>query len=111
MLPILEIIVSIAVGLALIYLLADRTFSVPRYHGPITNHFDGRKFHNLEPPEKRGFIDFLRWQLNRKRGPWNRWTDNQSVSVPPQRVNGKDLRVTFVRSEERRVGKECRYSW
>src|SRR5436305_2521773 len=96
MLPILEIIVSIAVGLALIYLLADRTFSVPRYHGPITNHFDGRKFHNLEPPEKRGFIDFLRWQLNRKRGPWNRWTDNQSVSVPPQRVNGKDLRVTFV---------------
>src|SRR5436305_3580174 len=96
MLPILEIIVSIAVGLALIYLLADRTFSVPRYHGPITNHFDGRKFHNLEPPEKRGFIDFLRWQLNRKRGPWNRWTDNKRGSVPPQRVNGKDLRVTFV---------------
>jgi L-ascorbate metabolism protein UlaG (beta-lactamase superfamily) len=96
MLLMLEIIVSTAVGLALIYRLADRALSAPRYHGPITNHFDGRRFHNLEPPEKRGFIDFLRWQLTSKRGRWNKWTDNKRGSVPPLRVNGRDLRVTFV---------------
>lgn len=96
MLPILVIIISIAGGLALIYLLADRYLSAPRYSGPVTNHFNGRKFHNLDPPEKKGFIDALRWQLTSKRGRWNKWTDNQSGSVPPQRVNGQDLRVTFV---------------
>ena len=96
MLPTLVIIVISAVGLALIYLLADRAFSAPRYRGPRTDHFDGRRFHNLEPPEKSGFIDFLRWRLTGKRGHWNKWTENSHTSPPPPRVNGTDLRVTFV---------------
>lgn len=96
MLPIFVIVVSAAVGLALIYLLADRAFSAPRYRGPLTDHFDGRKFHNLEPPGRKGFIDFLRWQLTAKRGRWNKWTDNKLASAPPPRVNGQGLRVTFV---------------
>ena len=96
MLLIPEIVVGIAVGLALIYLLADRALSAPRYHGPTTNHFDGRKFHNLEPPERQGFIDFLRWQLTSKRGPWNKWTDSQPGAPPPVRVSDGRLRVTFI---------------
>jgi len=93
---ILEIIVTVAGGLALIYLLADRALSAPRYHGPTTNHFDGRRFHNLEPPAHKGFVDFLRWQLTRKPGPWNKWTDSQPGSAPPSRVTGSVLRVTFI---------------
>lgn len=96
MLLILEVLTTITAGLALIYLIIDRTFSAPRYHGPITNHFNGRKFCNLEPPPRKRFRDFLRWQLTSKRGYWNKWTDSQPGSVPPQRVNGKDLRVTFI---------------
>ena len=96
MLPIFVIVVSAAVGLALICLLADRAFSAPRYRGPLTDHFDGRKFHNLEPPERRGFLDFLHWQLTAKRGHWNKWTDNKLASAPTPRVNGQGLRVTFV---------------
>ncbi len=96
MLLVLEIIVTIVGGLALIYLIGDRTFSAPRYRGPITNHFNGGKFRNLESPERKGFIDFLRWQLTNKRGHWNKWTDSQSGSVPALRLNGKDLRVTFI---------------
>jgi len=44
MLLALEIIVTVVGGLALIYLIGDRTFSAPRYRGPITNHFNGKKF-------------------------------------------------------------------
>ena len=93
---ILEIIVIVAGGLILIYLLVDRSLAAPRYHGPITNHFNGRDFHNLEPPERKGFLDFLRWQLTSKRGHWNKWTDSQPGRVSPPRVTGKDLRVTFI---------------
>lgn len=96
MLLILWVIVSIAVCLALFYLLADRAFSAPRYRGPITNHFDGRKFRNLEPPERKGFIDFLRWQLTSRPGRWNRWTDSQPGEPPPVRVSDGRMRVTFI---------------
>jgi L-ascorbate metabolism protein UlaG (beta-lactamase superfamily) len=93
---VLEIIVAVISGLALIYLIVDRTFSAPRYEGPITNHFNGRKFLNLEPPERKGFIDFLRWQITSRPGRWNKWTDAPFGPVPQPRVKGKDLRVTFV---------------
>src|SRR5882762_2404131 len=96
MVLVLEIIVPIAGVLALIYLIADRTLSAPRYYGPITEHFNGRKFCNLEPSERRGLIDVLRWKLTGKRGHWNQWTDSQPGSVPPLRVNGNGLRVTFI---------------
>jgi L-ascorbate metabolism protein UlaG (beta-lactamase superfamily) len=96
MLLVLEIVVPVAVGLALIYLIADRTFSAPRYHGPTTKHFNGRKFRNPEPSERWGFIDLLRWKLTSRRGHWNKWTDSKAGDVPPPRVNGKDLRVTFI---------------
>ena len=96
MLLVLEIIVPIAVVLALIYLLADRALSATRYQGPTTNHFNGRTFVNLEPSERRGLIEVLRWKLTSRRGPWNKWIDSHPGSVPPQRVNGNGLRVTFI---------------
>src|SRR6266702_7677086 len=96
MMPGLEIIVLVAGGLALVYLIADRRFSAPHYHGPVSDHFTGERFRNLEPSKPRGFIDFFRWRLTSKRGPWNKWTDSQPGSVPPRRVNGKGLRVTFI---------------
>ena len=41
---VLEIIVTVVGGLALIYLIGDRMLSASAYRGPITNHFNGRKF-------------------------------------------------------------------
>jgi len=93
---ILEIIITVVGGLALICLLVDRNFSAPRYHGSATNHFNGKKFLNLDPPKRKGFFDFLRWQLTKKRSPWNKWTDAQPGSRPVPCVTGKDLRVTFI---------------
>jgi len=83
-------------SVALIYLLVNRALSAPRYRGQITDHFDGRKFHNLEGPARRGFTDFIRWQLTGKRGEWNEWTHSEPGATPPARVNGEGLRVTFI---------------
>src|ERR1043166_8302115 len=88
--------ISVAVALVVLYTLVDRTLAAPHHHGPVTNHFNGKKFYNLEPPEGKGFVDFLRWQFTRKRGPWNKWTNSESRSSPAPRVNGKELRVTFI---------------
>ncbi len=96
MLLVLEILVPLAVVLALIYLIADRTFSAPGYQGPITDHFNGRKFRNLDPSARRGLLDVLRWKLTSRRGQWNRWTDFHPGSAPPRRVNGNGLRITFI---------------
>jgi L-ascorbate metabolism protein UlaG (beta-lactamase superfamily) len=81
---------------ALLYLLVDRAISAPRYRGQITDHFDGLKFHNLEGPERRGFVDFLRWKLTGKRGEWHKWNESQPGAPPPMHVDGEKLRITFV---------------
>jgi L-ascorbate metabolism protein UlaG (beta-lactamase superfamily) len=60
------------------------------------DHFDGHKFHNLEGPAQHGFLRFVRWQLTRKRGEWNKWTESGPGAPPPVRVNGDGLRVTFI---------------
>lgn len=80
----------------LIYLLVDRALSAPRYRGQVTDHFNGRKFHNLEGPSRRGFVDFLRWKLTGKPGEWNKWIDAEPGSPPPNRVDGEKLRITFI---------------
>ena len=69
-------------------------FSAPRYRGPLSDHFDGRRFRNLSGPRLRGIREALPWILHRQRGVWRRWTESPPGPPPPARVG--DLRVTFV---------------
>ena len=57
-------------------------FSAPPYRGPISDHFDGRRFQN---PGARlhGTRDFLKWQLHREVGPWRAWVDDPPGPPPP----------------------------
>jgi L-ascorbate metabolism protein UlaG (beta-lactamase superfamily) len=70
-------------------------FAAPKYRGPQSDHFDGKRFVNLERTHHAGFRDVLRWLLNRQHGPWEEWREI-TPSVPPQRVAGGELRVTWV---------------
>jgi len=75
--------------------VAGCTLSAPRWRGPITGHFDGKRFRSIEPLENR-FGSFLRWITNRERGPWRDFTGTAPGPKPPDRLTGGALRVTFV---------------
>lgn len=70
-------------------------FSAPAYRGPISDHFNGKRFHN-NGAEAGGFIDLLRWLFNREVGHWNDFTEAEPAPAPPERVGIGGLRATFV---------------
>ena len=83
---------SAAVGTA--FVAVGCALSAPRYHGRESDHFDGERFRSMDPAETgRGF---LRWILNRDRGPWRDRVDAPYAAKPAERVGGGAFRVTFV---------------
>lgn len=66
-----------------------------RHVGPLTEHFDGRKFRNAEPPPAGAFWAFMRWQLFEPGVPWPEKVLSEH-DRPPQRVHGNALRVSYV---------------
>ena len=88
------IVTAAAATLAGGAVVLERTLiAAPHYHGPRTDHFDGRRFHN-ESPLWQSEGSFLKWMLNRQRGHWRDWVDSPPGPRPPARF--EDLRVTFV---------------
>lgn len=86
----------------IIVFVFDFFISSPSYKGPISDHFDGRAFHNLSGgekilsgPKKRGFLFVLTWLIYRSRNIWQR-TPNRHIGKPEMRVNSKRIFVTFV---------------
>jgi L-ascorbate metabolism protein UlaG (beta-lactamase superfamily) len=84
--------VLLFVGLVLV---VGYVLSGPRHRGPVSDHFDGKRFRNLKDVPHGGFFPFLRWQRTRQPGPWS---DRQLSPGPrpPARVGRGELRVTFV---------------
>ncbi|MCA9519935.1 MAG: MBL fold metallo-hydrolase [Myxococcales bacterium] len=66
-----------------------------RYRGPLSDHFDGQRFHNV-PRNSHGVRDFVKWVKDRKPGAWPRFRDAEPGPPPPRTVSGADWRVTFV---------------
>jgi len=85
----------VAAGAAAAAAVERRFIAAPRYRGPITDHFDGERFHNRDPiSQSRG--SFLKWMMNRNRGHWDDWTDAPFGPPPPRRAGEGELRVTFI---------------
>ncbi len=84
-----------AIAAVLGAILERTVIAGPHYRGPESDHFDGKRFSNLEPTlhESGGLI---RWMLNREKGPWREWVDDPPGAKPPERVTGGKVRVTFV---------------
>jgi L-ascorbate metabolism protein UlaG (beta-lactamase superfamily) len=70
-------------------------FNAPPHRGPVTDHFDGERFRNLESTTHGTPGTLLKWLLNRDRGPWTD-VDAEPGPPPPTRVGGGECRVTFV---------------
>jgi L-ascorbate metabolism protein UlaG (beta-lactamase superfamily) len=82
-----------AAAVALLYLGAALGGS--GYSGPVSDHFDGRRFH-MAIPRDRHLTDYLQWLAQRDPGAWDDWTEQPPGAPPPQRVPGAALLVTPV---------------
>ena len=76
--------------------LASRAFSAPRYEGPVNDHFDGKRFHNLEPLRHSSTPAVLKWMITREPGFWPDFVATEPGPRPPGRIGPDELRVTFV---------------
>lgn len=88
--------IAIAAGAAAAAAAIERRFvAAPHYHGPITDHFDGERFHNPASGWQTE-SSFIQWMLNRQRGYWRNWVDAPPGPPPPRSVGDGELRITFI---------------
>ncbi|UHG91648.1 MBL fold metallo-hydrolase [Spirosoma oryzicola] len=80
----------------IVALIIGYAVSGPRYSGPISDHFDGNEFQNLDGVKAKGFREVLAWSLNRHRDPWPAYHNDPPGPPPPTRVEGRTVRVTFI---------------
>ena len=69
--------------------------AAPTYKGPVSDHFNGERFHNIERKAHKSGWDFWRWVATRDPAEWPQWREFEPT-VPPARVGEGELRVTFV---------------
>jgi L-ascorbate metabolism protein UlaG (beta-lactamase superfamily) len=87
---------GVTAALAAAGLAIERTMiAAPRWRGPVTDHFDGRRFHNRGGGwQTEG--SFLKWQVTKKPGPWRAWIPSEPGPAPERRVDDGRLRVTWI---------------
>jgi len=91
---VIKIVGAVFVLLFLGYFSLGLYLSTPPYKGEISDHFDGKRFYNLERFEK-SERSFWRWMLTRKRAPWPDWVDIKQGPKPVSKF-GDGLKVTFI---------------
>lgn len=90
----------LAVYIALMY-IGDKWLAARPYKGPITDHWNGKKFYSwgMHPGnglEEHNDWKFLSWWLRgRKRSKWHH-RENRFSAKPQERIFGPQLVVTFV---------------
>lgn len=82
--------------LALMLFLLQTSCTSTYYRGPVSDHFDGSRFHNPGKPDTKSRWDLLRWYWTRERGPWPEFSPLPTTDTPPARVEGETLRLSYV---------------
>jgi L-ascorbate metabolism protein UlaG (beta-lactamase superfamily) len=59
-------------------------------------HFDGKRFYNPDAPQVPGLLNVLRWKLTSRPEPSPNFISDVEQSIPPRRVEGRELRTTLV---------------
>jgi L-ascorbate metabolism protein UlaG (beta-lactamase superfamily) len=93
---ILYIFGGTAAALFAAYKIIDHKISAPAYHGPVSDHFDGKHFRNIALAEPKGFFSVIKWRLTKDEGPWREWVNAEPGPAPEKQVNQGELRITFV---------------
>ena len=69
--------------------------SGPKYQGPVSDHFDGKKFFTPGGRPAKGLSEVFKMLRTRKQTPWLETLDLRSGPKPPERV-GRGTRITFI---------------
>jgi L-ascorbate metabolism protein UlaG (beta-lactamase superfamily) len=87
-------------GILIIFIaLATSTgfwMSAPKYNGPESDHFNGKKFINPGNVEAKGFKEVLKWSLNREPGAWEPNLDAPYIYEKTNSVEKDKMALTFV---------------
>lgn len=66
------------------------------YDGPVSDHFDGTHFFDPHGAPPKSFSDLLRWWSGGGRAEWPERVESPHSDVPPPRVAGNSVRLSFV---------------
>ncbi|CAL74328.1 putative metallo-hydrolase/oxidoreductase [Bradyrhizobium sp. ORS 278] len=68
------------------------------YSGPVTDHFDGKRFYDPDGVPPKSLAQVLRWQFDRngKRSRWPAWAPSPHADTPPHRIEGETVRLSFI---------------
>jgi len=92
----LALVIGLIGSVAFSLMLGCCVFSAPPYKGPVSDHFDGEEFHNMNGNSIHRRGGFWKWMFNRDKGAWPDWVESEPGPAPPERVGAGELRVTFV---------------
>jgi len=62
----------------------------------LTYRYDGARFHIDGHRGEASFGDLLKWQMNGMRARWPRWVENKHYLPPEPRVDGTEMRLTWI---------------
>jgi L-ascorbate metabolism protein UlaG (beta-lactamase superfamily) len=88
-------LVAAAVAAVAASAIEREVIAAPHYRGPLTDHFDGERFHNLDEGWQ-SELAFLKWRMTREPGRWPRYRPMPYGPPPPASVGDGALRLTFV---------------
>lgn len=74
-------------------------FPTDYYHGPISDHFNGKHFYNpsmLGKPTHKSTLDLLKWQWSRHRSEWPSHVLNEPHPPLPVVTNPNEVQATFI---------------
>ena len=74
---------------------ARRRGANPYYDGPVSDHYDGLRFHGPQQSSDKSFSDIARWRISSQRVDWPATFPSPfAPDKPPERVDG--LRVVLI---------------
>ena len=89
------ILLSLAIVLFAVVLSFGYFISAPKHAGPVTDHFDGKRFTNPGNVKAKGLGEVFKWMLVRKQGEWNEKKGTDFGDKPALQVD-LGIRIAFV---------------
>jgi hypothetical protein len=69
--------------------LMARAASARYYHGPVSDHFDGTRFFDVNGAPPRSLADVIRWRMSGAASNWPAWSASPHSDRPPSRIEGR----------------------